>query len=261
MSELPESLSSLWRLFQQLRQRKLRLGLEDYETLRLALRAGFGWSSREGLRDLCCALWAKSRQEQDILLTLFDRLEFPEWILHEDLTLESETQQNTLSDIPTSQEAESLPSTEAHTTLPSISLDDVQLSQRPFMLAPQFPLTYREIAQIWRHLRRPVRQGSLLEIDIEATVARRCRTGIPSPIALIPRRRNTARLLLLVDRQGSMTPFHSFCDVVCEAIQQAGKLEQLALYYFHDTPAEEADKSVFAFLADQPFPTMDKSFP
>jgi len=78
---------------------------------------------------------------------------------------------------------------------------------------------------------------------------------------LIPRRRNTARLLLLVDRQGSMTPFHRFCDEVCKAIQQAGKLEQVALYYFHDTLAEGADESVLVHLVDQPFPTMDRILP
>lgn len=261
MSEQPKSLPSLWRLFQQLRQRKLRLGLEDYEALRQALRAGFGWSSREALRDLCCALWAKSQQEQEILLTLFDRLDLPEWLLKDDATHDVETQPDTSSSTQTSQEAGTQPGTQAHSSLPPITLAGVQYAHRSFMLAPQFPLTYRETAQIWRHLRRPVRQGSLLEIDVETTVARRCRSGVASPIALIPRRRNTARLLLLVDRQGSMTPFHRYCDEVCKAIQQAGKLEQVAMYYFHDTPAEGADESVLTLLGDQPFPTMDSILP
>lgn len=261
MSELPETLPPLWRLFQQLRQRKLRLGLEDYEALRHALRAGFGWSSREALRDLCCALWTKSRQEQEILLTLFDRLELPEWILPDDSIRSLETQKETPQVTKTSQKTEAQPTTEAHSSLPPITLNKEQYSQRSFMLVPQFPLTYRECAQIWRHLRRPMRQSSLLEIDIETTVAHRCRTGVASPIILIPRRRNTARLLLLVDRQGSMTPFHRFCDEVCTAIQQAGKLEQVTLYYFHDTPAEGADESVLMHLREQPFPTMDKILP
>lgn len=261
MSELLEALPPLWKLFQQLRQRKLRLGLEDYEAVRHALRAGFGWSSREALRDLCSALWTKSRQEQEILFTLFDQLELPGWILPDDSTFEVERQQEVSQTAPISQQDEVQPSTEAHSSLPAITLEGVRYSQRSFMLTPQFPLTYRETAQIWRHLRRPIRQGSLLEIDVDATIARRSRTGIASTIALVPRRRNTARLLLLVDRQGSMTPFHRYCDEVCSAIQQAGKLEQVALYYFHDTPVEGANESVLKHLVDQPFPTMDKILP
>ena len=57
-----------------------------------------------------------------------------------------------------------------------------------------------------------------------------------------------ARLLLLVDRQGSMDPFHQFCDEVCIAIQQAGRLEETALYYFHNVPAEGADDQVLEAL-------------
>jgi uncharacterized protein with von Willebrand factor type A (vWA) domain len=258
VSELPESLPSLWKLFQELRRRKFRLGPDDYEAVRQALRVGFGWSSREALCELCCALWAKSRQEQDILIALFDKLELPEWVLFADSVLDTEEAQVVPLETPGSQEAQSLLTIEARSSLPPISLSDVQHSKRHFLLAPQFPLNYREIAQVWRHLRRPIRQGSLLEIDVEATVARRCRMGIPSSVVLIPRRRNTTRLFLLVDRRGSMTPFHRFCDEVCKAIQQAGKLEQVALYFFQNLPAEGADESVLELVADQPFPTMDK---
>ncbi|KAB8319444.1 hypothetical protein SD81_011300 [Tolypothrix campylonemoides VB511288] len=51
--------------------------------------------------------------------------------------------------------------------LPPISFKDVQLSERRFIFVPQFPLTYREVAQAWRRLRRPVRVGPPTELDVE----------------------------------------------------------------------------------------------
>jgi uncharacterized protein with von Willebrand factor type A (vWA) domain len=75
---------------------------------------------------------------------------------------------------------------------------------------------------------------------------------------LVPRRRNSARLLLLVDRQGSMTPLHGFIDEVCAAIQQSGKLANVAQFYIHDVPAEGADETILEKLPDhQLFPTLD----
>lgn len=74
---------------------------------------------------------------------------------------------------------------------------------------------------------------------------------------LVPRQRNAARLLLLVDRQGSMTPFHRFSDMVCSAIQQAANLDKVTIFYFHNVPAEGADDSVLAPLSEQLFPQMD----
>lgn len=73
----------LWTLFKQLRRRHFPLGPDDYEALRQALRAGFGWSSREALRDLCCALWTKSKREKEILEALFDQFDVAVWQLSE----------------------------------------------------------------------------------------------------------------------------------------------------------------------------------
>jgi uncharacterized protein with von Willebrand factor type A (vWA) domain len=152
--------------------------------------------------------------------------------------------------------------TESRNGLPAISLKDVQLSERRFIFVPQFPLTYREVAQAWRRLRRPVRVGPSTELDVELTIARRCQQGIAASVVLRPRRRNLARLLLLVDRQGSMTAFHRFCEEVCTAIQQAGRLEETAIYYFHNVPAEGADEQVLELLSDDKlFPVLDSILP
>jgi uncharacterized protein with von Willebrand factor type A (vWA) domain len=265
----PKLPAFLWELFQKLRRRGFPLTPDDYETLRQSLQAGFGWSSQEALRDLCNSLWAKSRQEQEILTALFNQLapKNEDWQLFlqaekdfdADATNSSKKKQH--RDVQEHQEREEIV-TESRSGLPAISLKNVQLSERRFIFVPQFPLTYREVAQTWRRLRRPVRVGPPTELDVELTIARRCQQGIAASVVLRPKRRNVARLLLLVDRQGSMTAFHRFCEQVCTAIQQAGTLEETAIYYFHNVPAEGADEQVLELLSDDKlFPVLDDILP
>jgi len=268
MSVTPLLPSFLWQLFERLRRRGFAIGPTDYEALRQSLRAGFGWTSREALRDLCNALWAKSRQEQETLIALFEQLapDPDDWqySLEEDDSLDQGKEQASTSDLPDPEAKapnQTVPKTESRGGLPPISLADVKVSDRPFVFVPQFPLTYRDVAQTWRRLRRPVRIGAPTELDLEGTIARRSRLGVATTVVLQPRRRNMARLLLLVDRQGSMDPFHRFCDEVCTAIQQAGRLEETALYYFHNVPAEGADDQVLEALTGELFPALDPVLP
>lgn len=258
----------LWQLFQRLRRRGFAIGPQEYEALRQALWAGFGWSSREALRDLCNSLWAKSRREQEILTALFEQLapEPDDW----QYSLEPSDDPGeadgefTVPEINADEEKPAIatpPKTESRGGLPPILLTDVKISDRSFVFEPQFPLTYREVAQAWRRLRRPVRSGPAVELDIEGTITRRSQLGVATSVILQPRRRNVARLLLLVDRQGSMAPFHRFCDEVCTAIQQSGRLEETTLYYFHNVPAEGADEQVLESLTGQLFPALDPILP
>lgn len=265
MTQSPKLPKFLWELFQRLRRRGFSLGPDDYEALRQSLKLGFGWSSKEVLRDLCNSLWAKTRQEQEVLTALFDQLaaanedwQFPS------ASTEAASDNSTDSseqDADDNENFEQTTVTQPCRSLPPISLKDVRVSERPFIFVPQFPLTYREIAQAWRRLRRPMRAGPPTELDVEGTIARRCQLGVAAPVVLKPRHRNVARLLLLVDRQGSMAPFHRFCKEVCTAIQQAGRLEETAIYYFHNVPAEGADEQVLDSLSDQLFPVLDSILP
>jgi uncharacterized protein with von Willebrand factor type A (vWA) domain len=277
--------SRLWYLFGQLRRRRFPLSPDDLEALHRALLAGFGWTGRAALRELCCALWAKSRRERDILVALFDQLDWPDWrlprpepepalplipeseapagrpalITEGEEEGDEEVEQKRETDLP--QKGEPPPATRSQWGLPPISLEGVNIARRPFVFVPQFPLTYREVAQAWRRLRRPVREGPPTELNLEETVARWCRQGTPSAVVLRPRRRNTTRLLLLVDRHGSMDPFHDFVDDVCTAILEAGRLKSAAVYYFHDVPAEGSDLRVLGPLADQMYPDLAQVLP
>ena len=278
MSQNPPLPRFLWDLFLRLRRRGFVVGPQDYEALLLALNAGFGWSSQQALKELCAKLWAKSLREQQTLFALFDQLAPLEeaWELRQERADKNSSQVDDATDAftfsDTDQKSESLDlrdiklklsKVETSQGLPPIFLKDVKIAKGPFVFESQFPISYREVAQVWRRLRRPVRTGPLIELDIDGTIEKRCRVGVASSVVMRPRRRNIAKLLLLVDRKGSMTPFHSFCEEVCTAMQEAGRFEALPVYYFHNSPAEGADDSVLESdeLGNTLFPLLDPILP
>jgi uncharacterized protein with von Willebrand factor type A (vWA) domain len=253
----------LWALFQQLRRRGFALGPEEYQAVRLALREGFGWSSRRELREVCSALWAKSREERAVVAALFDQHEVSDWSLEAGAADSSVTSddfrqmaaEDAALEMATS--PESGPEMASMGRLPPLTFSEMPMLPYRHVFLPQYPVSFRAVAQAWRRLRWSVREGPATELDVDATVQRRCRLGVVSPPVLRPRRRNRAKLLLLVDRQGSMSPFHSYVDQVCQAICQAGWLRQVGIFYFHDTPMEGADPSILVPLEGQLFPSLD----
>jgi uncharacterized protein len=124
-------------------------------------------------------------------------------------------------------------------------------------MVPQHPLGFRTVAQAWRRLRRPIRFGAATELDLDGTIARRARTGVATPPVLRPRRRNTARVLLLIDRHGSMAPFDDFVLEATRAIEQSAQLARAASFYFHDVPATGTNEAALARLPQVLFPTVD----
>lgn len=245
---LPQFLTPL---VAQLRRRALHIGVGDLCALRESLHSGFGLSSREDLRELCVHLWATSPDEADIIRAAFTRLgSLEDWAAagpaHDSMPPEDSgevTDQAPQTEIVQNAGIGSkrgTPGTRA------------EASSRGLVLAPQYPLTGREIAQIWRRLRSPVRSGPKSELDITATIRERTRRGVATPPVLVPRRRNAVRLLLLIDRHGSMTPFHGYVDHVTNAIRDAGRIDEVCMAYFHDLPGSAGDKSPLTAL-DDPF--------
>lgn len=269
-----DSNSPLWQLFVRLRRRRFLLGIEDYFALKQAMAAGFGWPSKESLRNLCCSLWAKSSSEREILTALFDQIDLPEWDLtqakqaalplteseidspHTDLDLPEDFSEEDIPD-ESSQSDSQVPATRPKRGLPPINLDGVQLPDKPFVFVPHFPLTSREVAQLCRYLREPELSGPPEDLDVDATIALRCRQGIIGPLVLRPRKRSTSRILLLIDRQGSMAPFHRLVETVSEAVTKTARSGDVAIYYFHNVPTEGADDRILASVRNQPFPTLD----
>lgn len=273
----------MWELFQQLRRRGFLLGIADYDDLRRSICLGYGIDSRQALSELCCALWAKSRQDGEVILALLQNLyennNIPAWEidapkepgLKETLPVigqvekpvqshaESEKQQretrNETSGVKPDQEEQVI--VEPRRGLPEITLQGVDLQQSHFVFIPQYPLSYRQVVQAWRRLRNPIRRGPPVDLDIQATIRRQAETGIAVGAVLTPRRINAARLLILEDRHGSMTPFQNFVTEVCQAIKNSANFELVRHFYFHDLPVHGTDLNILGDLKDQLFPKLD----
>ena len=246
------------------------------KALRVALRAGFGLSSRDELRELCVSLWAKSPVEAEIVRAAFARLDnLGEWKVSDkaERPVLRSGQQATPASGEEEHVTEAAPGkasqvSDAAETGPvrglgagsgvGIAALRAEASDRGLVLVPQYPLTAREVAQAWRHLRRPVRSGPAVELDIAATIRERGRRGVATPPVLVPRRRNAVRLLMLIDRHGSMTPFHGYVDYLVAAIRDAGRIDDVHAAYFHDLPGSMEDKAALERMDDPFRPDLDE---
>ncbi|NMG07711.1 hypothetical protein [Brasilonema sp. UFV-L1] len=126
----------------------------------------------------------------------------------------------------------------AQAVLQSTSKNEEILESRFILTTEYFPVTERQMKQIWRYLRRPVREGQPTELDMEATVNQIGRQGILLAPVLVPRRVNQADLLLLIDQDGSMVPFHTLSRRLAETALRGGRLGKAGIYYFHNCPIE-----------------------
>ena len=120
--------------------------------------------------------------------------------------------------------------------LPSIP-SNFALSKRSFIIIPPVSITPEELSGAYHLLRKSE--------DEEIT----------RPNSKV----STTRILLLVDRSGSMIPARRIIEEFCKAIQQLGKQEQVTIYFFHNAPTEDYDeiKLMLASSANQLLPSLD----
>lgn len=246
LEELP-----LLDIFNSLRQRHgLPLGVDEYLAVLRSLQVGFGIGSRQEVEQLCCLMWAKSEEENRLVRRLFEQMwkHSPAELRNQDKRSPDASEKPKPSSIDETQ-TEPLPELE---TPPSPTPEPVQAVQavrssrrdremkrpRYSLLTEYFPVTKRQMKQSWRSLRRLVREGVPIELDVEATVAKMGRESILLEPVLMPPRCNRTDLVLMIDQEGSMVPFHELARQLVETAQRGGRLRQLRVFYFHDYPDE-----------------------
>lgn len=244
-------------IFNSLRQQHgLPLGVDEYLVVLRSLQAGFGVSSRQELEQLCCTLWAKSNDEIRLIRRLFEQmwkqvsdrpsdatsslspsplLEKPEANLPETPLPQPPDDETPELEEPPSLTLEMDEPVQVVQAVRRSGRDDREL-KRPLysLLTEYFPVSRRQMKQSWRYLRRPVREGAATELDVEATVQKMGREGILLEPVLVPRRSNRTDLVLLIDQEGSMVPFHALSRQLVETAQRGGRLRQTRVFYFHD---------------------------
>lgn len=251
----------LYFLFNALRRQGWALGIDDYLTAVEVFKTGIivGNSQAKELEQLCSWLWAKSPEQKETIYQLCQRIKnnYQVDILTPETTTNitsSQTPQQKIPPrlpprVPPRQKIEpiikdyTIPLSEnaqeyaIAAKLKDIKDSEITTSSRSFVFRREyFPVTPRQMKQSWRSLRRLVREGKPEELDLDATIAKISREGILSEPILQPRRINRADLILLVDQQGSMVPFHLFSRQLVETAQRGGKLRQADVYYFHNCP-------------------------
>ena len=261
-------------LFDHLRRiADLPLGVDDYLLVLRALQKGYGRSTPQdpdALKRLCNVAWANSTVEQAIINAHFDQLITAPMLPARPDQVEPTTAvppQDDEEKEPEKPQAEPLlpepvpqplqgqaarPLTPTRTPIPAAIPGDMDLDAAPALLTPAqdhevalqryllvneyLPITRRQMKQSWRYLRRPRREGPLVEVDVEATVRQISQDGFFLTPTLRPRRVNKAGLLILLDQDGSMAPFHVLSRRLRETAVEAGKLGRADIYYFHDCP-------------------------
>lgn len=254
---------------EHLRRRGIPLGINDCDDLWRSLAAGFGWESDEQFVEVCVALWATSAEEAGTIRAVFALVGLPKWRTtpQEETPSSLGAQGGEAGEAMDGNGLEAQPSTgppptEAapaqatlrpmptvgHSVLPPIPT--IAGADPSLLFLSQFPVADRQIAQVWRGLRHPSRHGPATELDAIATLDRYARQAVATPPLLVAARRNTARLLVLSDRQGSMTPFHRFVDRLLAVIGRAARLERLDIAYFHNTAGGCGEYKLLDLLED-----------
>ena len=248
-------------LFDQLRKSGLPLGVGEYELLLKSLMAGFGITDQNALARLCKTLWVKSLQEAQIFDYHF--AEVMKQVIASETAVSSQTssaktEPQTTPETPASNpEPAPIPSLSEPTepALPPVLEieDEIQVAKSTFLSASSsdeiadagflltsdyLPVTKRQMKQAWRYLRRPVREGPCTELDVEATANQIARHGILLEPVLLPRRINRSELVLLIDQDGSMVPFHSLAERLMETALRGGRFGKTGIYYFHNCPVD-----------------------
>ncbi|MBI3822614.1 MAG: hypothetical protein HY289_08040 [Planctomycetes bacterium] len=250
-------------LFYELRRRNLVLGVSEYLAALEALALGFGIGSRAELCWMCQALWSKSPEEHEQVVLAVDQT-LPAAITQSELDELSRQADEELRkragdseptaapkpdapvEAPKQEIAEESPgqvelapvaTASADTPLLPRSAEDARRGGGAhFDLIGELPVPRRYIKRAWRYVRRMQRVGPAVELNVEATVTRRYREGVLVAPVLVPRRRNLASVLLLVDEGGSMVPFRPATAALIESARQSG-FSRVDVCYFHDVVA------------------------
>ena len=106
--------------------------------------------------------------------------------------------------------------------------DDVEIGTRNMKLA-------------LRRLRRFARQGAPTELDIKDTIRSTANNAGHLDLKMVPERRNTIKILLLLDIGGSMDDHVRICEELFSAARS--EFKHLEHYYFHNCPYERLWKT------------------
>lgn len=247
----------LTRAFTTLRQKRFQIGVGELLAARQAVEGGFG-EDAEALAATLKLLWCHSPSAQiqfdaiwkDLLASSTPKsLEKPS---DAELAPEprpgrgEEPQELQQPQLPQDVVTESTSALEL-AALPTKAPSMLTQNEDTSVLQAYYPISRRSMAYGWRYLRRLVADGVADVLDEEATIEQATRQGFYLAPVYRRRERNQAQLLLLLDQNGSMTPFHRFSRDLVETVCYESDLqgENIKVFYFHNVPAASVYKDLY----------------
>ena len=245
-------------LFYRLREDGFNLSVREYFSALDAIARKWKPQNKkeekENFKTLLRLLWCKSGEQQDHLELIFDTIvveseETVETIKEEPKTSQKDVKNDQINSDPslTSSASTSIKTPSTVTSEPRIQ----DISLLPVTTPPaiqeydnddefntHYPISRRFMVYSWRYLRRPIADGVRDVLDINMTVEEATKQGFFLQPVYRRREKNHAHLLILVDQEGSMTPFHHFSKDLVETAQYESSIEKVDVVYFHNLPAE-----------------------
>jgi uncharacterized protein len=239
---------AITQLFLHLRQ-GLKLGLDELQLALQAVEAGFA-NDEPAMLEMAEILWCHSRTCKSQLKSTWEMLRQsiltePERKSRPEITPKSPDPEPP-KDPPPLVAPEPAPRIVAESPKSEVGTLPVQAPFMPFEpeesldLQRYFPVTRRVMVYGWRALRRWVADGAKNVLDVSATIQAATEQGFYLEPVYQRRRRNGAQLLMLIDQNGSMMPFHRFSrDLVETACEESFLLpENVQTFYFHNVPGD-----------------------
>lgn len=93
----------------------------------------------------------------------------------------------------------------------------------------QFQVAFRKLRQYSSRM-----EGDRTVLDIDQTVDKTCDSGGMLKIVYDKPRKNTVKLLLLIDSDGSMMPYSQLCNRLFQAASKSNHFKDMKVYYFHN---------------------------
>ena len=121
----------------------------------------------------------------------------------------------------------------------SRSAMQVALQRRFRSLRGDQTLDTRQLSMALKKLRVLARDGARDELDLDATIVATGRNAGDIELMYRAERRNTVRLLLLIDVGGSMTQHAELCEQLFAAAQRINHFRELRTLYFHNCIYDE----------------------
>jgi uncharacterized protein len=250
------------RLFLRVRLSKygFRLGVGEYRSALDAVEQGFV-PDQAALLELVQALWCSSRHQQEKIERAWSEQvkesEQDKKLGREDfgLDLGGKASEGSGAESNVHKPIDMSSSQSVALEDPSVDLSTVPV-QAPrstfdqddsLQLRSYYPVSRRLMIYGWRKIRRMVADGPRVVLDMPGTIAARTERGYYLGPVYQRRRHNDARLVLLLDQNGSMMPFHRFTRDLVETAQQESRLaaENIQVFYFHNVPGESLYRDLY----------------